>query len=85
MYTVSNGIASPTSSRVDIYSNISWCAHQPFGSSADSNALRIDLGDIYLVSGIAIAGNLYADSWVTMFDVNHGLLLDDMDVLGKVY
>ena len=85
-FTVNSEALSTVASYVDIYSNSSWCSGKTIssGSLKVAESLRIDLGDINLVTGIAISGSPYSDSWVTSFDVTHGLLPNEMESLGNV-
>ena len=85
-YTVSNGANSFATSYVDIYSNVSWCSSQQISSRSlqEAESLGIDLGDISLATGIALAGSPSSDSWVTSFDVAFGLVPNDMESLENV-
>ena len=85
-YTVNNGAVSTINSYVDIYSNTSWCSSKLPGSSSseETESLRIDLGSICMVTGIAMTGNPSSDSWVTTFDITHGLQQHEMETIENV-
>lgn len=86
MYTVEKGIPLEISPDIDIYSSKFWCGSEEASSSREeqTETLRIDLGEIKLVTGIIISGNPNTDGWVTNYDVQYGLLSSDMDLLDKV-